>query len=108
MTLRFARINGEARTHPVPQLHDAPIERLEGGRNGQISQDSETEVSRKRRRFIVLLENLIGPQQQRRRDRETERLGGLGIDYQIELCRLFDGNVARSRASKDSVDIDDT
>jgi len=59
-------------------------------------------------RSIGLFDHLIRLRQQRWRDREAKRLRGLGIDYQIELCWLFDGDVPRSRASKDSVDVDDT
>src|SRR3989454_10765451 len=36
-------------------------------------------------------DHLIRPQQQRRRDRQAERLRGLEVDHQLELCRLLDG-----------------
>src|SRR5262245_5759508 len=54
----------------------------------------------------VLLDDLIRPQQQRRRDGEVERLGGLEVDDELELRRLFDGQVARFRALEDLVDVD--
>ena len=37
------------------------------------------------------LDHVIRPQQQRRRDREAERLGGLEVDDEFELGGLFDG-----------------
>ena len=40
-------------------------------------------------------DDLIRAQQQRRRDREAERLGGLQVDHQLELRGLLDGEVAR-------------
>jgi len=42
----------------------------------------------------VLLDHLIRPQQQRLRDREAERLGGLEVDYQLKLGWLLDGEVS--------------
>ena len=43
---------------------------------------------------IVLLDRVIGALQERRRDREPERLGGLHVDDQLELGGLLDGQVA--------------
>jgi hypothetical protein len=42
-----------------------------------------------------LRDNLIRAQEQRRRDRQPKRLGGLEIDDQLELRRLLDGKIAR-------------
>ena len=36
-----------------------------------------------------LLDDLIRPQQERWRDREAERLGGLEVDHELELRRLL-------------------
>src|SRR5262249_33664090 len=41
-----------------------------------------------------LLDHLIRPQQQRRRDGEAERLGGLEIDDEIEFRGLLDREVS--------------
>ena len=38
----------------------------------------------------VLLDHLVGARDQRRWDRQSERLGGLEINDQLELGRLFD------------------
>ena len=46
----------------------------------------------------TLLDDLIRTQQQRRRDREPERLRGLEVDHQLELRRLLDGEIAGLRA----------
>jgi hypothetical protein len=39
---------------------------------------------------MLLLDHLIRPQQERRRDRESEGLGGPEVDHQLELRRLLD------------------
>jgi hypothetical protein len=40
-----------------------------------------------------LFDDLICPQQQRRRDRQAERFGGLEVDDELELRRLLDGHI---------------
>jgi hypothetical protein len=42
-----------------------------------------------------LIDHLIRPQQQRRRDREAERLRGLEVDNEVELGRLLNRKVWR-------------
>src|SRR5713101_7599981 len=42
------------------------------------------------------LDDLIRPQQQRRRDREAEGLRGLEVDHQLELRRRLDREIARA------------
>jgi len=49
-----------------------------------------------------LLDHLIRPRQQSRRNREAERLGGLEVDDKLELRRLFDAEVGRFHALEDS------
>ena len=39
------------------------------------------------------LYNLVRPQQQGRRDRQTEQLRGLEIDHQLEFGRLLYGQI---------------
>ena len=51
-----------------------------------------------------LLNKLIRPQQQRWRNREAERLGGLHIDDKLELRQLLDREIGRFRALEDLVD----
>jgi hypothetical protein len=41
------------------------------------------------------LDHLVGAQQERLRDRQTEGLGGGQIDDEIELSRLLDRQVGR-------------
>src|SRR3989442_9124886 len=53
----------------------------------------------------ALLDHLIRPQQQRRRDREAERLGGLHVDDQLEFRRLLDGEIGGLGALQDLVDV---
>jgi hypothetical protein len=49
--------------------------------------------------------HLIRPQQQGRRDREAEGLGGLEVDDEVELRRLLDREPAGFRTPKDAVDV---
>jgi hypothetical protein len=37
---------------------------------------------------VALLDQVVLPQQKRLWDRESERLGSLEVDHQLELCRL--------------------
>ena len=54
--------------------------------------------------YQTSLNDFIGTQQQRLRNRQTERFGGLEIDDQIKFRGLLDGYVARICALEDSVD----
>ena len=53
----------------------------------------------------LLLNDLVRPPQERRRDREPERLGGLEVNHQLELCRLLDGQVTGFCALEYLVDV---
>src|SRR5262249_55067368 len=55
--------------------------------------------------ITALLYDLIRPLQERRRDRQPERLPGLDVDDQLELGGLFDGEVARLGALQDLVHV---
>src|SRR3989442_14742797 len=46
-----------------------------------------------------LLDDVISPEQERRPDRETERLRRLQIDDQLELRRLLEGKVCGLRST---------
>jgi hypothetical protein len=48
-----------------------------------------------------LLNDLVGLSEQDGRDRQAERPGSLEIDYQLELDRPLDRNVARLGAPQD-------
>src|SRR5262245_36565036 len=50
-----------------------------------------------------LRDHLVRPRQQRRRDGQSESLGGLQVDDQLELRRLLDGKLARLGALEDLV-----
>ena len=52
-----------------------------------------------------LLDDLVCPQEQRRRDRQAQRLGGLEVDHQLELRRLLDGQVTGPGALEDLVHV---
>jgi hypothetical protein len=43
----------------------------------------------------ALLDHLVGLEEDRLRDRESQRLGGLEIDHQLELGGLLDGEISR-------------
>src|SRR5215470_7513385 len=57
------------------------------------------------RRSISLCspDDLVGPDEDGLRDRQTERLGGLHVDDQFELRRLLDGDLTRPSAFQDLV-----
>ncbi len=50
-----------------------------------------------------LFDDLIRAQQQRLRDREAERLGGLEVDDELEFAWLLDGKIGWLCASEDLV-----
>jgi hypothetical protein len=54
--------------------------------------------------FHSLLDHLVGAQQERLRDRESERLGGGQVDDQLELGRLLDWKVNGLRPLENLVD----
>jgi hypothetical protein len=51
------------------------------------------------------LDDVIGSEQQRPRDRQAQRLGSLEVDDQLELGRLLYRKIAGSGAFEDLVDI---
>src|SRR2546427_7569768 len=52
-----------------------------------------------------LIDHLIRPQQHRLRNRETESLRGLEVDYQFKLRRVLDGEITWAGSSENLVDI---
>jgi hypothetical protein len=53
----------------------------------------------------LLLDHLVGQREQFRRDVESDRLGGLGIDHQLIFRRLYDRKVGRCGSQKNLPDI---
>src|SRR5262249_30440918 len=51
------------------------------------------------------VDHLVRPQQQRGRDREAERLGGLHVDDEIKFRGLLDGQVSGLGALEDLVNV---
>jgi hypothetical protein len=82
-------------------LHDAPVTHRDPGTATIFRQPSILSEQLP----ALLLDHLVGAQQQRRRDREAERLGGFEIDDELELGRLLDGEIRRSRTLEDLVDV---
>jgi hypothetical protein len=52
-----------------------------------------------------LLDHLIRPLQERRRDRQAEGLGGLEVDDEVEPVKLFDGKIPGVDAQENLVDL---
>src|SRR5262252_1991729 len=52
----------------------------------------------------LLVDHLVGEDVELRRDRHSERVGGLAIDHQVEFRRLLDRQVARLGALDNLVD----
>src|SRR5262252_3073330 len=53
----------------------------------------------------LLFDDLVGVAEQRVWDGEAERLGGLEVDDELELCRLLDWQIGRLRTLQDLVHI---
>src|SRR6266478_3596132 len=80
---------------------------------GQIRTSSKSAATR---RFIgrplgsvtvgVLLDHLVRPLQDRRRDRQAEGLGGLEVDHELELGGLFDWQVCGLGALENPVHVE--
>src|SRR5262245_211787 len=60
---------------------------------------------RKGARAPASFDQLVGAQEERFGDREAEYFGSRQVDDEIELGRLFDGDVARLRPTQNLVDI---
>ena len=50
-------------------------------------------------------DDLVGEREERRRDLQVKRLGGLEVDYQLVLSRLLDWEVGRFLPLQDAIDI---
>src|SRR5688572_11219570 len=55
--------------------------------------------------FTRLLDDVVRPRQQRRRDGEAERSCSLQVDHQLELAGLLHRKLARPGAFQDLVDV---
>src|SRR5262249_38081650 len=87
------------RRGPIPGQESSQVRSAQSARSWDgIAQAAKPTAARRswpRWSSTGLLDHLIRPQQQRLRDREAESLGRLGVDHQIELCRLLDREVRR-------------
>src|SRR5206468_10199171 len=63
-----------------------------------IRSTGDSGVAARTKRNVRLLDHIIRAQQQRLRDGDTERLGGLEVDYELELRRLLERQVVGFRA----------
>jgi hypothetical protein len=54
---------------------------------------------------VRLFDHLVGALLEMQRHVETERLGGLEVDHQLELDRGLDGKLVRFRALEDTIGI---
>ena len=51
------------------------------------------------------IDHLIRPQQQRRRDGEPERLGGLRIDHELEVGGWYEGKISWVGTFENAIDV---
>src|SRR6478609_9010847 len=58
-----------------------------------------------KRTSLGLFEHLVSEREQFRRDIQSERFGGLAIDYQLELDRGLDRKLGRLRILEDAIGI---
>jgi hypothetical protein len=54
---------------------------------------------------ILLFDHLVGAQQNRLRCRQTERLGGFGVQSHLEFDRKLNGKFRRLRAAQNAIHI---
>src|SRR5215813_10055808 len=54
---------------------------------------------------LPLFNHLVRPQQESGRDRQTERLGHLDVEHQLELYGGLDGQLTRGRALEETIGI---
>jgi len=54
---------------------------------------------------LCLLDYFVRPQQERGRDRQAKGLGGLEVDHQLVLSRLFNRQVGGLGAPENLVDV---
>src|SRR3990172_7078497 len=79
----------------VPWIWAPPVNRATGATTLSVECPTPSAVS--------LLDHAIGPKQQRRFDRQPERLGCLEVDRQLERRGLFNGQVGGFVATKNVV-----
>jgi hypothetical protein len=98
----LARAHDELRSRLVDAGREAPrvTERTEswatfvdGARGVSASRATASAPTRCRSRSSVLLNDLVGPDQQRLRDRQPQRLRGLQVDHELELGGLLDWDI---------------
>src|SRR2546426_5935208 len=85
----------------------SPISRMGTSVRTAAGESSRTprRAPAQRRTSTPLFDHLVRPEQDRLRDREAERLGGLEVDHELELCRLLDRQVAGLGAFEDFVNV---
>src|SRR5215813_6931572 len=73
---------------------------------GSWSCENEIWCSNVREQKLRLLDHLVGALLEKNRHLDTECLGGLEIDHQVELEGDLDRKLVRLRASQDAIGID--
>src|SRR5204863_3065881 len=96
--------HGNGRDAPETAARASPCERVKPSRTGS---STPAPVCFSNRSLVRgSLDYLVGAREDRRRDRQAERIGGFEIDDELVSGSLLDSQVGRFRALEDLVDVD--
>jgi hypothetical protein len=89
----------------LPQQHRRPVHLNKQTPTGRVQCGCAISGQSAPQQTARLLDHLVGAQQDRCRQRDAERFGGLEIDREFEIGGLFDRQIRRLRPPKNLGDV---